>query len=265
MEITREDPNIEFRNEYDRFNSVFYEGKPFTGNFLDGNESTSYKNGVAHGTYIVKFDNGNLQAKEEYQNGNCIRGEWYHQNGQLSTKWSDDFEYTRWNEEGVVVQKKNINYFPNGRISYILNDQTTVFYSPKGDEVYRIENGKTIEGKHYTNILYNDQMMDNWYFELLNEIPHENGDGRRIHWIYMWTWEVFNRDQKRYFEIVNKLINHPNENVKGHFCNLVALHKFSDYIEPENELNKDLYVLIKENIDRHDRLNPNRKTKEVNL
>ncbi|PHN08476.1 hypothetical protein [Flavilitoribacter nigricans] len=259
------DANFEFRNEYNRFNSVFYKGEPFSGTFEDGNESIQYKNGAAHGTYIIKFDNGNLQAKEEYEEGNCIGGEWYHENGKLSTKWSENFEYTRWNAEGILVQKKNVYYFQNGQISHIQNDQTIVYYSPEGDEVYRRGIGKTNEGKHIQNVEYNHLMMDKWFYELLKEVPCENSDGNRIHWIHRWTWEIFEKDQKRYFEIVSKLINHPNEKVRIHYCNLVALQKFVDYLEPENESNREAFRLIKANLEKHDKINPNRKTKEVNL
>ena len=265
MIVKTGDTNIEFRNEYDRFNSVYYKGNPFSGTFIDGKESIPYKNGAIHGKYLVKFDNGDLQAKEEYENGKCISGIWYHQNGQVSTKWSENFEYTRWNEDGILVQKKNINYFPNGQISHVLEDPITIFFSPVGDEVYRRENGKTEEGKYFTKLLYNDLNLEKWHFELLKEIPFENQDGKRIHWILMWTWEIFEKEPKKYFKIISKLINHPNEKVKVHFCNLVAFQNFIEFIEPENEANKDAYKLINENLERYNRLNPSRKTKEVNL
>ena len=265
MKIKANDINLEFRNEYDMFNSVFYKGEPFTGVLEDGLEIITYENGIAHGEYILYFKNGEVQAKEIYDQGTAVESEWHHENGVPSSKFNKNFKYTRWNDNGIIVQKENINYFPNGQISHINKPDLVVFYSPDGNEIYRKVNSKTEEGKHKTDLIYKDELMHKWHYELLNKIPFEHSDGNRIHWIYMWFWEVFKVDQREYFKIQSRLLSHPNKNVIVVISNIIALHNFHKYIESENESNKEAYELIRENTLRHDKKDKNRDVTKVDL
>jgi len=265
MKIKANEKNLEFRNEHDMFNSVFYKGQPFTGVFEDGLEIITYQNGIAHGEYILYYENGNLQAKEIYNQGKTIESEWYHENGVLSSKFNNNFKYTRWNDNGIIVQKENKHYFQNGQVSHINRPDLVTFYSPDGNEIYRKINSKSEEGKHKTDLTYNDELMRKWYYKLLNEIPFEHSDGNRIHYIYMWFWEVFRVDQTEYFKIINRLLSHPNKNVIVVISNIIALHNFHKYIESENDSNKEAYKLIRENTLRHDKRDKNRKVIKVTL
>ena len=81
----------------------------------------------------------------------------------------------------------------------------------------------------------------------------------------MWLWELFEVDQTQYFEVINKLLEHPDDKVLEGIANIIAHHKFVSYIEPENEMNMKAYKLINKHAIICDNNDSNRITRKVNL
>jgi hypothetical protein len=258
MDVLKGDKHIEFRNEYDHFKSVYYKGQLFSGVFIDDNERISYKNGLADGEYLVNYDDGSIQAIEIYKEGEVIASEWYYRNGKLSSKWNENFVFTRWNEHGQKVQKDKTHYFPNGNVCYIQEPDCITFFTPDKKELYKRANVVSSEGKHNIVLQFNDDLMHQWYFELLQKIPNEYNETLRKEPIYHWLWRIHKKDQELFFEMISRLLEHPNLNVVKTIANIVALHRFHDDVAAVIEENNEVRDLITELTKRHDKSNPNR-------
>ena len=120
--------------------------------------------------------------------------------------------------------------------------------------------------QHYERIIdYDHDLMHEWYYELLNKIIKDDSENHRVHHIWMWFWEVFKQDQKKYFKVVNNLLVHPDEEVVKCIASIIASHRFHPYIQSENKENSKSYELIREYTKYQDEKFPDRETKRVDL
>ena len=86
---------------YEKFSS-----EPFTGRVSGELEFGAYKNGLKTGPWENYYENGQLESRGEYVNGNGVR-ETYRRNGQL------------WRRDEFVDGKRNglfENYYENGQL-----------------------------------------------------------------------------------------------------------------------------------------------------
>lgn len=268
MTTTFEDQNIECRNEYDSLVDVYYKGEAFSGTIVDGLETISYKDGKVHGQYSIHFNSGQLRSDEIYENGEIVSSTTYYENGHKETELQNG-SYYKWTDKGVLIQKGKEHYFENGKIRILYGNENDDFaikyFTPEGDWIYTQRKDVWIDNSYERIIDYNYGLMYKWYFELLNKIIIDDSENHRVHHIWMWFWEVFKKDQNKYFELVNKLLSHPNEEVIRNIAGIIAIHKFHPYVLQENENNRNVYVFIKEFTKYQDEKFPNRETKTVSL
>lgn len=279
--VTSTDPNLEFRDEYDLFRQVYYNQEPFTGLLKDGDEETEYVNGNAHGKYTVLFDDGSTHTKAIFQDGEEIESTSYYKSGKLISEQNQEFSKL-WNEHGQLITETYFvedvkkTYFPSGSLKSIHSSENenwrVKYFTAKGELVITIlpKSDNTIYNSgaiyEYDVLLKNYfDLLNNDYLELEFEQAYEPYESHRIHLIWMWFWEVFDKDQNQYFGIVNNLIKHPNRKVLESIASIIAIHKFEPYIEKENELNKDCFTLIKKDRAYQDKYYPNRDYKKVVL
>lgn len=93
---------------------VTHEGRPFTGELVDTDESgrvvglTGYRDGIEDGPQREWFSDGRLQLEGQCDYGSAV-GEWreWHANGKLAEhtvfdRWGDLRRRQRWDEDGVL-------------------------------------------------------------------------------------------------------------------------------------------------------------------
>lgn len=273
--------DLEFRNEYDLFKDVYYNQKPFTGLLKDENEETEYVNGNAHGKYIVLFEDGSTHTEAFFLNGDELESVSFYNSGQKLSEQNQTFSKL-WNEDGQLISESDFEtnitktYFLNGNVKSIYDrkneEWTTKYFTKSGALVLTQLADKYIVDNKVKTIYGYDALLNN-YFDLLNndypefefEQSYQNDESHRIHLIWMWFWDVFEKDKKQYFEIVNNLIKHPNRKVLESIATIIAIHRFEPYIETENEQNRECYALIKSDSAYQDKYYPNRDYKKVVL
>lgn len=91
----------------------------------------------------------------------------------------------------------------------------------------------------------------------------ESEEKNDTHYLWMWFWIVFEKDCNKYLEIVNRLMAHSEKEVKKTIANIIALHKFNNYIASETEENSDCYKFVMEYTEYHNDRDPNRETKKI--
>jgi len=268
MKTTFDDPNIECKNEYDSLVDVYFKGKPFTGTIVDGLETINYKEGKVHGQYTIHFDSGQLRSDEVYENGEIVSSITYYENGQKETELLNN-SYYKWTQDGTLIQKDKEHYFENGKLRILRGKEKDSFafkyFTPNGDLIYTQRKDVWVDN-HYERVIdYNHDLMFEWHFELLNKIITDDSENQRVHHIWMWYWEVFEQDQEKYFEVVNKLLVHPSEEVVKCIASIIAIHRFHPYIQSENEKNSKAYEFIRDYTKYQEEKFPNREVKKVSL
>jgi len=267
--IFRTDPDFEFRNDYDHFREVYYKNEPFTGTLVDRVEVIEYLDGVIHGTYVCKYPSGVLETQSIFDNGELLVSTSYFEDGKIKSRTYNG-SFKRWNERGILMVNNDEHYFENGRIRILYGHPSdnfgVKFFSPDGDLVYTQEKDYYTHDKSTRKVTYNDDLMRKWYYDLLYHVGEESdhSETHRLHQIWMWFWEIFDRDPHEYFQIVKRLLTHPDEKVVKGICSIIAIHKFHRYIDPENESNRKAYELIREYTAYHDGREADRETKKVN-
>lgn len=274
--------NLEYRNEYDLFREVYYKGEPFTGIICDGEqltEQTEYRDGNAHGEYVVKYKSGKIHTLAKFEEGEQIQSKSYYESGNI-LECEDQKEYRVWSENGQLAYELDLieivhkSYFNNGQLKSISKNNTTEYYSRNGDLVMIFPPDKYIDGHYVREINYKDHVLIENYSELLNKDFHEleklnqtyqSSENHYRHLIWMWFWQVFDKDLNLYFTIVNNLMKHPDREVISEIANIIAIHRFEPYIDKENVENALCYALIKEKREYQDRNFPDRDYKRVNL
>lgn len=268
MLTTFDDPNIECGNEYNRLVEVFYNGKPFTGTITDGLEIINYKNGIAHGNYKIYFNSGRLRSDEFYENGVIVSSITYYENGVKETQLLNG-SYLKWTDKGILIQKDKEYYFENGKLRILTgteNDDFAIkYFTPKGDWIYTQRRDIWVNNGYKRIIEYNHDLMYTWHYELLNKVIVDDSENHRVHHIWMWYWQVFEQDQNKYFELVNNLLKHPDEDVCKTIASIIASHKFHPYIKQEDKYNRITYAYIRQYTKYQDETFPDRVTKKVNL
>ena len=282
MIIKSENPELEYKNEYDLFNDVYYKGIPYTGKILSSNpkEETTYRNGKANGDSMVYYKDGTLREHEIYNDGKFVRGTGFYPN---SSKMKENSEkgFCYWNLEGTIVSKlefgKQYAYYSTGQMKSFSDKENnelwqTKYYSKSGEILFTLMKDQYINGTIDRKVEYNDMLMEDNYFELVAfenaELKNESInyiESNRIHHVWMWFWKVLDKDPRKYFQIVNQLIKHEDKDVLNTIANIVALHKFHKYIEQKNFENEKAYELINSRTEYHDDRDPNRSVKTVEL
>jgi len=274
--------NLEYRNEYDLFRDVYYKRERFTGIVLDGEhltEQIEYLNGNAHGEYIVKYKNGNIHTLARFEHGEEIESKSYYESGNL-LECGDQKKYKIWSETRQLVYEFDLigkirkSYYNNGRLKSFSKDKTTEYYSRDGALVMIFPPDKYIDGNYVREIDYKDDVLLNNYLDLLNkDFPemeklnqtYRSSESHCRHLVWMWFWQVFDKDPKLYFTIVNNLMKHPDKDIISDIANIIAIHRFEPYIDKENTENATCYALIKEKRKYQDKNFPDRDYKKVRL
>lgn len=271
------DPNdnfLEYRNEENLLVDVFYIGQRFTGSLRNEREYIEYRDGVVHGLNISYYPGGEIECIDKYDNGDFIEGRTYFEQGQLKIESiANSKSYKVWNLKAQLVQDGNITYFNNGEIRSIVSsaantDFALKCFSRQGEVVYTQLKDERINGKLVRNFTYDDDLLLKNYSDLLvcenPELVEENlrsGD----HNIWMWFWKIFEKDPGQYIKIMNTLLTHPQIEVKKCMANIIAVHKFNNFVEPENNENAEGIAFIKEYSEFHNNREPGRTCRVLKL
>lgn len=258
--INSNDINLEYRNECDFFQEVYYNGQPFTGLVIDGNEQTDYVNGNAHGKYVVLYEDGSINTVASCQNGKNIERKSFYTSGEILEEETQTY-YKLWNYHGQLilefdlVNKVDKTYFTNGNLKSIHEDKNEEWkdkYFTKTGELAYTQLADKYSVNHYPQVIYEyDVLLENYFDLLYNDYPifefkqsYQQKENHRTHLIWLWFWEVFDKDQKQYFEIVNNLMKHPDAKVLDKIALTIVLHRFEPYIEKEKAANAECYKFI---------------------
>ncbi len=273
--ITSTDPDLEYRNEYDLFRDVYFKGEPFTGIIKDEDsysEQTEFLNGKANGQYICKFKSGETHSVAHYQNGEEIWSKSYYESGHLY-EVSDQEQSKLWSESGQLAYEWDLKadirktYFKDGQLKSLSRNITTEYYAQDGALAMIFPPDKYIDLHYVRKIDYKDEVLLRNYSDLLNkEFPgleklsqtYRSLENHCRHLIWMWFWEIFDKDQRQYFTIINNLMKHPDKDVVDSIAGIIAIHRFEPYIEKENAENAACYKLIKKHRKYQDQNFPDR-------
>lgn len=272
METLRpDDKNIEYRNEGDLLVDVYFNGEKFTGTLKDHLQQIDYKNGVVDGQLIEFFETGELRSLDLYDNGQFICNKKYYKNGNLNSETiSKPYSYKVWNMNSRLIREENTFYYINGQQKKIYggnNDSFSVKAYNKTEEViYVIQKEKYFNGEYNVNIVeYNNVALYDSYFDLLIEENPELADTEEkndTHQIWMWFWTIFEKDKSKYLEIVNELMTHSSKEVIGTVANIIASHKYHNFVSKETLDNSECYKLIREYTISQDKYFPGREIRE---
>lgn len=268
-----DDKEIEYRNEYDLLVDVYFKGEKFTGNLKDDVQHIEYKNGVVDGQLIEFFDTGAIRVTEIYDKGQFISGKKYYKNGNLNSETiSKPYSYKVWNMNSKIIRQENTFYYLNGQIKKIYggnNDSYSIkAFNKTGELIYTVKKDILIDGQYVRNVVYEDEVLNNSYFDLLTEENPELSDTEEkndTHSIWMWVWTIFEKDKSKYLDIVNKLMTHPSKEVIGTVANIIASHKYNNLVKKESSENSVCYKLINEYTLYQDKNFPNRLIKKLIL
>ncbi len=274
------DPKLEYRNESDLFLDVYYDSSPFTGIVEEEElEQTEYLDGYAHGKYILKYKDGSTDTESIYEKGEEIESKSFYQTGEKKSIINAK-ECKLWSKTGMLLLE--IDFISGIRKSYFL-DGTIKSHSNKNDESYIAQyynkqgNWVNIQLPHNmeklkTLVNYNDKEIIVCYFDLIakEKLPEleydqlfQQDENQRAHLIWMWLWDVFDKNKKLYFSIINDLMTHSDVEVLEGVALIIAIHKFEKYIADKNEMNGACYSLIDEYRAYQDEKYPNREFKKV--
>ncbi|NMM47647.1 hypothetical protein [Marinigracilibium pacificum] len=274
---------LEYRREEDLFVEVYFKGLPFTGKIISSYppiEQTSYVNGNAHGDYIVKYKDGIIREHEIYDNGRFVKGFGFYPNGNKMMESTPSY-YRYWNLNGAIVSRfqdgKHYEYYSSGELKSFSDKSNTEpwqtkYYLKSGEVIYTQMKDKMVNGTTERLIEYDNELMLNNYFNLLSfenpELKNESishVENHRIHHIWMWFWEVFEMDQRKYFDILNSLMVHSDGEIIKRVASIISIHRFHSYIQPENKENSKAYHFIREYTKYQNENFPDRETKRVIL
>jgi hypothetical protein len=271
--LQTDDSRITYGNENDHLVAVFLNGERFTGILKDEWEQTEYQNGMANGESLCFFETGEIRENNFYKNGELLTTKRFYENGSLmSYLTTKPYSYKVWNINSILVRENNIFYYNNGEIKKIfgnnqIDDFSVKAFAKNGQIIYTVVKDIWIDNKIVRNVVYNDNELHNCYFDALIEENPELADTEEkndTHHIWMWFWKVFESNFDKYFEIVDRLMTHPEIEVQKTIANIIALHKFHNYISNQNSENSSCYEIIKECSKYHDEREPNREIKQPN-
>jgi hypothetical protein len=266
-----DDKNIEYRNENDLLVDVYLGGHKFTGILKNEWEQIEYKDGVVNGQLLTFYKTGEIRENSLYEQGRHIKTTKYFQNGVINSELTlEPYSYKAWNISSILVRENNIFYYTNGNIVKVFGDnQNDNFlkkgYAKNGQLLYTVEKDVWIDNKIVRNIIYEDNVLFDNYFDCLIEENPELADTEEkndTHQIWMWFWTIFEKDKSKYLDIVNKLMTHPSKEVISTIANIIASHKYHNFVSKETNENAECYKLIKEYTIYQDHNFPNREIKE---
>ena len=266
------DPDLEYRNEYDLLKDVYYKGQPFTGNLYDERESIDYTNGTVDGVCITYYGDGSIEEQSYFDQGKFISSKTFYNNGSIKTESiTTPFSHKTWNLKSDLIKHNNILYFNNGVVRGIDSkdkgdDWSHRSFTKGGELAYTVMKDIWVNGNIKRTVIYNDEVMWKNYFELLicedpelNDLNGWTGD----HQVWMWFWEIYKKDKKQYLEIVNALMTHPQVEINKSIANIIAIHKLNDFIDPVNPQNERCYKYINEFTEYHENRDPGRNGLEL--
>lgn len=265
-----DDKNIEYRNEGDLLIDVYFKGEKFTGTLKDDLQQIEYKNGVVDGQLIEFFETGAIRLSELYDNGKFISSKKYYLNGNLNSETiSKPYSYKVWNTDSTIIRQNNTFYYLNGQIKKIYggdNDSYSIkAFNKMGQLIYTVQKDIWIDGQSVRNVLYEDEVLNNCYFDLLIEENPELADTEEkndTHQIWMWFWTIFEKDKLKYLDIVNELMTHPSKEVIKTVAIIIASHKYHNFVAKETLDNSECYKLIREYTINQDKHFPDRQIRE---
>ena len=269
MEILRpDDKSVEY-TEYDIY--AYHNGKKFTGILKDEWEHTEYKDGLIHGEAISFFKSGKVREISLYENGNNSKITRFFENGVLNSELVFEPHYYKvWNINSILVRQNNIFYYTNGNIRKVFGDnQKDSFlmngYAKNEQLMYTVEKDVWIDNNIVRNVIYEDSVLFDCYFDSLIEENPELADTEEkndTYQIWMWFWTIFDKYKSKYLDIINNLMTHPSKEVISTIANIVASHKYHNFIAKETSENAACYKLIKEYTIYQDNNFPDRQIKK---
>jgi antitoxin component YwqK of YwqJK toxin-antitoxin module len=273
--ITSNNPNLKYHDDYDFFREVYYKNEPFTGTIKDANEETDYVGGMANGKNITTYENGQINTTAIYKNGALVHLKSFYKTGQPRRETTIK-EGKMWDQNGNLLNEFNENftknYFSTGELKSIYdhkNEEWRIKYYSKKGELIATQFSDKYTVNYTRKVVYEYAALLNNYLDLLEqgeeELEYDTGESHRVHIIWMGFWDIFDKDPKQYFEIVNHVIQHKSLKVIEAIARIIAIHKFEPYIEKQNEKNSACYQLIEYFREIQDKSYPDREYKKVNL
>ena len=199
-------------NIYDFYTFLMYKGKPFTGTLLDGNDTTEFRDGNAHGKSISYHNNGQIAHEYIFNDGQFQSGmEWY-KNGQIC---ADDTH--TYKENGDIIKKRGFWVYRDGSKKYGYSiEEGYCSFSPTGELAIKtiISEDKSTTDFKNTIIYYDNILRDCYQLLLVNLYPkHDSLFYNEEHKIWGWVAKTYLNDMQRALEILNNPKVHGNGNV----------------------------------------------------
>lgn len=123
--------DLDFRNEYDSEQSVYYNEHPFTGVLKIDREEIKYINGMV--SHIIRYHrNGQKWSEEYWKEGALLESYSWFENGKVESEWKNDHHF--FNEPGTVL-RTGYRFYPGGTVQSEAANGTTITYAPSGEIV----------------------------------------------------------------------------------------------------------------------------------
>jgi hypothetical protein len=269
---------------------LFYKDTPFTGSTISQEDHTcrviEYVNGLMEGRNCF-FSENILLSEIFYDYGYETHGKSWYENGNQESVWE---RYTSkiWDKNGSLFYEKYVEpdteaseelfYFVDGTVKFkkIVNSQVAVseYYTPTQESIF-VHKQYFHTSPISEEISYNHDVLEKWYFNILDyenqslDIEHfPNEVNARIHLIWMWFWEIFDKDKNLFISILYKLLQHPQNSVVERCISIIAYQKFLEPVQNFHSQfsNRDfdfstIVSRVQEQQKALDKRDPNRKTK----
>lgn len=141
-------------NLQDYYTCMSYKGEPFTGTLVDGNMTTQFKNGNAHGKSVEYYDNGQLADESYFDNGDYVGDKTWYPNGKIESERAvgknDSFQY---DIDGNIILKNDNFFYKNGNFRKRNIPYKTEFYNYEGELMVVIQQDLKVNEKPLFHIL----------------------------------------------------------------------------------------------------------------
>ncbi|MBP2615567.1 hypothetical protein [Chryseobacterium jejuense] len=183
-------------NLQDYYTCMSYKGELFTGTLVDGNMTTQFKNGNAHGKSVEYYDNGQIANESYFDDGDYISYKTWHLNGKTQSEWpgrkSDSFEYDM---DGNIILKNDNFFYRNGNFRKRNIPYKTEFYNYEGELMVVIQQNLTEYEKPLFHV--NKEKFTECYVDLYFELyPYTSSYQDNLDsYILGWLWHLLSQSE----------------------------------------------------------------------
>lgn len=195
---------LDYADNYDLMREVCYRGEPFTGTARTTNGTIDYVNGMAHGRYLYRFDNGIPSEEGLYAEGECIRScSWYEDGTPQETHQAEGIQTSKWDRDGILAYQAGEDaagnyqtrwFYKNGIVKQCTTNLGTDYFAPDGQLAMQVTYGQRQNGVKYVADVLKTSYLD----VLSNYFTEASQEKSTAAWYFWgWVWMLLEKAENR--------------------------------------------------------------------